>query len=219
MNQFCILLGGTLNVTERLRTQLRDCRFIAADSGICHASTLGVTPELWLGDFDSAPPASFSAFADCPRQTYPTQKNATDGELAVNAALERGATKIILCGAFGGKRFDHALFHGVFAACLYEKGIDVLLTSGDTEGYPLNKGAQSFHFPPGTLFSIIGFSALQNLSIEGAKWPLQNHSVPFGSSLTLSNETLANETLANETPDTPLNIHIESGRALLIAYP
>lgn len=208
MSSFCILLGGALTITERLHAHVKGCRFIAADSGIRHAISLGITPELIIGDFDSADPASLSAFPTCPRQTFPVGKDATDGELAVDAALQRGAKKLILCGAFGGERSDHALFHMVFAVSLHAKGLKVLLTSGNVEAYPLG-GKQDFDFPRQTLFSIIGFSALQNLSIHGAQWPLKNHSVAFGSSLTLS----------NQTTDSPLAVTLEQGEAILIAYP
>lgn len=54
MSTFVILLGGDLVVTDRLKRQIAGARILAADSGIRHAAALGVEPELWLGDFDSA---------------------------------------------------------------------------------------------------------------------------------------------------------------------
>ena len=60
MSRFIILLGGKLVRTPRLDAQMAGARVIAADAGMCHAAMLGVVPELWVGDFDSAP-------ADLPR--------------------------------------------------------------------------------------------------------------------------------------------------------
>src|SRR3546814_6721189 len=69
-----------------------------------HALTLGVEPELWVGDFDSTPQSLIEAMPQVERQPYPVGKNETDGEIATGIALERGAERLILAGALGGDR-------------------------------------------------------------------------------------------------------------------
>jgi thiamine pyrophosphokinase len=208
MSRFAILLGGGLVRTPRLDAQVAGARVIAADSGIRHAASLGVTPELWVGDFDSVPPVLPAHYADIPRKTFPHEKDKTDGELAIADALGLGATSLVLCGAFGGQRADHEFLHLALAVQLAEAGIEVTLTSGSQEGVPLLPGTAEFDYEDGTLFSILGFSELVGLSVEGAKWPLRNVEVAFGSSLTISNETRGR-----------LRISLESGRAILLAHP
>ncbi|MGB3388060.1 MAG: thiamine diphosphokinase [Pseudaminobacter sp.] len=208
MSRFFILLGGDLARTPRVDTQLKGSRVIAADAGIGHAVTLGAEPELWIGDFDSIPdnlPASFDAIE---RQVFPSDKDQTDGELAIAAALERGASSLVLAGAFGGARADHAFLHLALAMRLAESGVPTLLTSGAQEGHPLLPGTTEFDYEDGTLFSVLGLSALSGLTETGAKWPLHHVEVAFGSSLTLSNEVRGN-----------LRITLESGRAMLLAHP
>jgi len=136
------------------------------------------------------------------------EKDKTDGELAIAAALERGATRLVLAGAFGGKRADHAFLHLALALRLAEAGTEVLLTSGAQEGVPLLSGAAGFDYADGTLFSILGFSELAGLTVTGAKWPLNQVVVAFGSSLTISNEVRGR-----------LDIALGHGRALLLAHP
>ncbi|ODT05934.1 MAG: thiamine diphosphokinase [Mesorhizobium sp. SCN 65-20] len=208
MSRFTILLGGDVFRTPRLDRQVADSRVIAADSGIRHASLLGLSPELWIGDFDSMPAEVDPRFASVPREVFPTDKDKTDGELAIAAALERGATSLVLAGAFGGPRADHAFLHLALALRLAEAGTDVLLTSGRQEGVPLLPGAASFDYADGTLFSVLAFSELSGLTELGAKWPLSSVEVPFGSSLTLSNEVRG-----------ALRISLGRGRALLLAHP
>lgn len=209
MSQFTILLGGDLVRTPLLEHQIAGTRIIAADAGIGHAAMLGLMPELWVGDFDSVPPDLPAPLASVPRQTFPPEKDKTDGELAIAAALERGATSLVLAGAFGGARADHAFLHLALAVRLAENGTEVLLTSGAQEGVPLLCGNPlEFDYADGTLFSVLGFSDLSGLTVEGAKWPLNNVEVAFGSSLTLSNEVRGQ-----------LRITLGSGRALLLAHP
>jgi thiamine pyrophosphokinase len=208
MSRFVILLGGDFSRTPRIDAQVAGARFIAADSGIRHAVALGVTPELWTGDFDSVSDELASAWPDVPREIFPAGKDKTDGELAVQAAIDRGATSLVLAGAFGGPRADHAFLHLALALRLAEAGLPTLLTSGAQEGCPLLPGATDFDFAAGTLFSVLGFSDLTGLSVSGARWPLDRITMAFGSSLTISNEV---------TRD--LRIEVGSGRALLLAHP
>jgi thiamine pyrophosphokinase len=208
MSTFTILLGGELKRTPRLERQIAGSRVIAADAGIGHAAALRLVPELWVGDFDSVPDGLPDTFDAVPRVAFPPEKDKTDGELAVDAAFERGATALVLAGAFGGPRADHAFLHMTLAMRLAEAGIEVVLTSGSQEGVPLKPGRARFDYRDGTLFSILGFSDLSGLSLAGAKWPLDDVRMPFGSSLTISNEVRGG-----------LEVRLGSGRAMLLAHP
>ncbi|MGN6763997.1 MAG: thiamine diphosphokinase, partial [Rhizobiaceae bacterium] len=204
MSRFTILLGGDLTVTPRLKKQIAGTRIVAADSGLRHAAALDVVPELWVGDFDSTEPDWLDAYEDIERITFDADKDRTDGELAVEKALSRGASSLLLAGAFGGPRPDHAFLHLSMALALMGRGVETLLTSGDQEGVPLPHETSGFDYPTGTMFSILAFSELRGLTVEGAKWPLDRVVVPFGSSLTLSNVVTGN-----------FSVTLGDGRALL----
>ena len=209
MTRFAILLGGALVVTPRLTRQLAGARVIAADSGMRHAAALGLTPDLWTGDFDSVEEGLRAFHADIPMEIFPPEKDQTDGEIAVEAALKRGARELVLVGAFGGERADHAWLHLAAALRLAESGLSCLLTSGGQEGVPLLPGREiRLDYADGTPFSVLGFSTLAGLTLSGAKWPLDDHLVPFGSSLTLSNEVRG-----------ALTVRLSAGRAMLLARP
>ncbi len=205
---FVVLLGGALEATPRLHEDMRGARFVAADGGMRHAATLGIMPELWVGDFDSTAPALLAAFPDVERQPYPTAKNETDGAIAVTAALERGARRIILAGALGGERSDHAMMHLLQAVSLAEQGLSIKLTSGEEEAWPLICGQYEIDLPPGSLLSVLGLSPLAGLSIENVRYPLSDFALPFGSSRTISNVV-----------EGPIRLSLASGRAVLLARP
>src|SRR5690606_15130472 len=140
MSKFVILLGGDLVVTERLRQQVAGARILAADGGIRHAQMLGVEPELWLGDFDSTTEEFNNQYSHILKQRFPSAKDMTDGELALEKAYELGATQVILAGAFGGSRTDHTLLHLTMATSQAAKGRQLFLTSGNEEAWPLIAG-------------------------------------------------------------------------------
>lgn len=207
MSTFVILLGGKLVRTPRLDAQIAGARIIAADAGMNHAKTLGLVPEVWVGDFDSVSDEIAAEYAHVEQRRFPADKDNTDGELAVAEALKRGATALVLAGAFGG-RADHAFLHNALAIRRAKEGLPVVVTSGNQEAHPLLPGSRDFDFQDGTLFSILGFSHLSGVSVMGARWPLDSVEVPFGSSLTLSNEVHGG-----------LRISIGVGRAILLAHP
>jgi thiamine pyrophosphokinase len=191
MSVFLILLGGELTVTERLIRQIAGARVIAADSGMKHADALGVVPEVWIGDFDSSDAVLQACYAHVPRIAFPPDKAQTDGDLAIDEALALGATRLVLAGALGGPRSDHAAHHLMKMLALAHAGIDVFLTSGAEEAWPLLAGEQFFDFAPGAVFSVLPLEPLRGLTVSGVKWELAEQDVPSGSSLTLSNVALA----------------------------
>jgi thiamine pyrophosphokinase len=84
---------------------------VAADSGAATALHYGCTPSFVVGDFDSLDTALLQELSERGSQVrrVAVEKDETDTELAVQVAIEQGATSITLLGAFGGARFDHTL--------------------------------------------------------------------------------------------------------------
>lgn len=208
MSRFAILLGGEITRTGRLLGQLAESRVIAADSGIAHAAPLGLGVELWVGDFDSAGPELQAAHAGVPREVFPADKDRTDGEIAIAAALARGASELVLVGSMGGRRTDHALGHVALALRYGRRGVPLLLTSGAEEAWPIIAGKPlSIDLPEGSDFSIIPFSDLGGLSMTGVRWPLEAADVELGSTWTLSNRAAGG----------PVRVSLASGYAIALA--
>lgn len=207
MTRFTILLGGTVVQTRRLAALTRGTRVIAADSGIAHAEVLGLDVELWVGDFDSADAKLHSRYAKIERWSHARDKAKTDGELATDAAVDRGATSLVLVGGFGGQA-DHVLGHVALALGLARRGIATVLTSGEEEAYPIVPGRTVLDLPAGTRLSLIPMSDLDGLVLTGTRWPLSGVSVPLGSTLTLSN-----------VAEAAVTIELSRGTAIAVAYP
>ena len=201
-----ILLGGDIVPTPRLVSQCRNAVVLAADSGVRHAPALGLAVDSWIGDFDSTTPALARKFESLPRKIFSRDKDKTDGELAIDEAISRGCNSFVMVGAFGGPRTDHALLHGLQALEIRKRGYAIVLTSGNEEAWPVLPGTERFDIEAGAIFSLIGFGALENVTITAAKWPLEDRFVTAGSSLTLSNVATG-----------PVTVTIGKGEGLFIA--
>lgn len=83
---------------------------VAADAGADTAVALGLRPDLAVGDFDSIGPGGLARLraAGIPIEAAPAAKDESDTELAILAAIRRGADVLTIVGGLGG-RPDHLL--------------------------------------------------------------------------------------------------------------
>jgi thiamine pyrophosphokinase len=206
MSRFAILLGGDITATPRLRGQIAGARVIAADSGMRHAAVLGVEPELWVGDFDSSSGELIDAHHQVPKQIHPAGKDATDGELSIQAGMARGAREFMLVGGLGGQ-MDHVTAH---LALMLRLAADasVFATSGFEEAYPLTPGQHDIDLTSGERISIVPWRDCECFSISNVEWPLTDVDLKQGSSLTLSNVALGS-----------VRLSLKSGEGIIFAYP
>ena len=185
-----ILLAGPIRPTAPLVEACRGRRVIAADGGIAHAAPLGLAVDLWVGDFDSTDPALAARHPDVPQRRFPRDKDRTDGEIAIEAALDEGADDLLLVGALRGPRTDHAFMHLVLLLRYAAAGHRIEARDGTERALPLTGRETRLACQPGTTFSLLKFGDLDGLTITGARWPLADVHVPFHSILTQSNEAL-----------------------------
>ncbi len=123
LSRAVIFAGGSVLDYDALRSYLQECNFVVcADSGMLHCNRLGLSADLWVGDFDSSDFDSFSKL--------PAAKNAqiiklnpikddTDTEFALDRVLEKGYKDILLIGGIG-TRLDHSFAN----ILLMEKALD-----------------------------------------------------------------------------------------------
>jgi thiamine pyrophosphokinase len=107
-----IFAGGTLRPGKAVQTAIAEANLIlAADSGAATALQHGCTPTIVVGDLDSLDALPLEQLQARGVQIIQAdvEKNETDTELAIQVAIEHGATSITLLGALGGQRFDHTM--------------------------------------------------------------------------------------------------------------
>ncbi len=226
MLRHLIILSGTVVDGPLLRYLLRDSNYIiAADGGADHAHRLGLLPDLAVGDLDSILPAGLAWLQEkkIPLNVFPVEKNATDSEIALAAAIASvpsgtppSEVELVFLGALGS-RPDHVLGNQLIAACLATEGYRVLLT----DGISILQGAhgpfeQTFDLaslpPTSWAYSTIALTPqVTGLSYEGLKYPLTDFTLEFGSTRGISNEP--------EPGAAEIRISFKQGMALLCLTP
>lgn len=182
-----ILTGGGPAPTTPLPTT---DMVIAADSGLGLAAALDVQVDLVVGDLDSVDPSQLeTAVTDgAAVEEHPTDKDATDLDLALQAAVDRGGSRIVIAGG-GAGRLDHLL--GIAMLLTDERWAESAIEwhSGSSVAH-VARGVLALDTLSGDLVSLIPVSDEAVVSIEGTRWPLDATPLPRGTTHGISNEAL-----------------------------
>ncbi|GAP13815.1 thiamine diphosphokinase [Longilinea arvoryzae] len=130
-----IFVNGRLRSPGKMAALLRpEDVLIAVDGGLHHLRRLGLPPHLLIGDLDSANAEDVHWAADngAELRRYPREKDETDLELALQAALQTGSRRIVLAAALGG-RLDQTLGNLFLLMRPELAGLDVRLEDGMEE--------------------------------------------------------------------------------------
>lgn len=170
---------------------------VAADGGARHASPLGLGIDRWVGDGDSILPADLDMLRarGIPIDLVAADKDASDTELAIEAAVAAGADAVIVLGAFGGRRLDHAIANltllahpalGRRPAILLDGSARVqLVRAPASDGSPV---ALALPGRVGDLVSLIPFGGdAEGVRTVGLHYPLLDETLVLGSARGLSN--------------------------------
>jgi thiamine pyrophosphokinase len=162
---------------------------IAADGGAANARRLGLRPSVIIGDMDSIAPADRAELEAAGVQfiTYPVNKDATDLELALRYAVRQGAQTTTLVGAMGG-RPDQALANVFLLTLPFLDGVAVNLIGDGWEAFCVRSAVQ-FSGQPGDVISLLPLTPqVPGVKTAGLFWPLNDATLRFGSTLSISNE-------------------------------
>jgi thiamine pyrophosphokinase len=177
---------------------------IAADGGAERAASLGLRPDLVVGDMDSLAPEALRRLESVGTaiERVPAEKDESDLELAIRAALARGATTIVILGALGGPRIEHELANiallglagrSAGIAIVDERCSIQLLDAGDPSAGG-EAAAAYVHGEPGDYVSLQPWGGdAGGVTTQGLRYPLQDEPLLQGPSRGLSNELAGRE--------------------------
>lgn len=194
-----VFSGGDSAPPEKIRPFIRSSSLlVAADSGYDSCLSLGVVPDVVIGDFDSIKePIKGKHRNDIEVLTYPKDKDFSDTYLALELVQKR-VGKAVLSGGSGGL-MDHlfgniALFYGTLAPALWITAKEYLFLGTEET---ILKGI------PGQRVSVIPLEKTE-IDSDGLHWELNG--------LELSPEKMS---LSNRFRSRQVILRLLTGRALI----
>jgi thiamine pyrophosphokinase len=192
---------------------------IAADGGARHARELGVAVDRWIGDGDSVSPADLDALiaAGVPIERTRPDKDESDTELAIEAAIRLGASGIVIVGALGGARIDHALANIglLFMPALAGRTATIIDASARIRAAtaPDGDGTSVRVALPGRIGDAVSLlpwgDGVEGVTTNGLRYPLADEPLPAGPARGLSNVRIAADA----------SLALRRGRLLIVESP
>jgi len=185
-----IFAGGTLRPGKAVQAAIASADLvIAADSGAASALHHGCIPAIIVGDFDSLDPLTAQQLQEQGTRVVPVpaEKDETDTELAIQTAIEQGATSITILGWLGGARFDHTMANILLLAGF--ETVSIRLVDGPSICWLLRgPGMASIEGQVDDLLSLLPLTGdATGVSTQGQYYPLQGETLRFGKPRGVSN--------------------------------
>ena len=180
----CSIICGAPDV--RLDKSLVEGLVIAADKGLDYALRAGITPDIAVGDFDSAE-SPVPDGIECVRVS--PIKDDTDAMLAADTAIERGCDELRFFCALGG-RLDHTFANIQMLYDLLKRGVRGSIYGENERVYLLHGETAEIHRYDGYL-SVFSYGETAVVSESGVKYPLDRHRLTNSFPLGVSNEITA----------------------------
>lgn len=206
--QNCMIIGAA-PITKELLQEFdpKDYFVICADAGYEQALKLGVTPDLIVGDFDSAekePPKNIRTL------TLPIHKDVTDTMFAAMRGVAKGLRSFVLLGCLGGERMDHSIANIEVLLFLREHGAQGFLAREHTRLFLLREEKLKMTKMKGATVSVFPYCGPNcTVTYNGLEYPLQYGTLTCGGMrMGVSNSVV--EDLAE--------IRVHSGTALVVVY-
>lgn len=189
-----ILAGGPIDEQANLTEfNEKDSIWVGVDRGVLTLLSKGILPTIAFGDFDSVTEEELQYIKEkiSSVNIYQSEKDEPDLELALDWAKNKQPESIRIFGATGG-RLDHFLgnMQLLLEAAQHNLNIEII----DKQNILFAKLPGSYKISKMKERKYISFlpisNPIENLTLEGFKYPLKNRSIPQNSTLCISNELI-----------------------------
>lgn len=195
-----IMAGGPSNFLPDLHIYKEQTDiWVGVDHGVLVLLEHHIVPNLAFGDFDSVSREELKTIQEKVSEisVFPSEKDETDLELAIDWAIQQKPSNIYILGATGG-RIDHFLANiqllqkERMLQCMQETNIYIMdeknsLTVKTPGIYPIEVDSTKKYV---SLISVT--KEVVGITLSGFKYPLTQAVLKRGSTLCISNELISN---------------------------
>lgn len=161
---------------------------IAADGGVDRALALGLHVDVAVGDFDSVTSEGLAAAeaGGARIERHPAAKDATDLELALDAALALSPTRVLVVGSPAG-RLDHLLASLLLLGSERYAGVELDALLGSAQVHVI-RGSRKLTGAVGELVSLLPLHGpAEGVTTAGLAYLLAGETLGAGTSRGVSN--------------------------------
>ncbi len=169
-----IVSAGEQPSPALLAERAGECKLlIAADGGLRSFERARLSPNIIVGDMDSADGALVKKHMENGAQlfTADAEKDDTDSFLALELAILRGAATVVWLGATGG-RVDHLLSNLMLLKHAAARGVSLVIED-DTQLITLGEGSFAVEGREGQTVSLIPADERATVTAAGLYYPLE----------------------------------------------
>lgn len=207
--QECMIIGAAPIEDEAVFREFPPEKYfvICADAGYETASKFGITPDLIVGDFDSAkalPRKNRKVLA------LPVEKDVTDTMYAVIKGLAKGFRSFVLLGCLGGQRFDHSLANIEVLYYLLQHSGRAVMADSHTKVFLIAESRLRLTEMKGATVSVFPYGTGScNVTYQGLQYPLTRADLTTGGMLM---------GVSNCVVEDAAEIRVNRGVALVVVY-
>ena len=160
---------------------------ICADGGYQNAVLMKIAPTIVVGDMDSV--GDFLPSAEIESMRYPSEKDFTDTQLAIDVGLDKECREFFLFG-MTGQRLDHTITNIYMLNFLHCNGAQGKIIDEYGELF-LKDSDFTIENKKGDTVSFMAFDGdVENLTLLGMKYPLKQHCLKSSNPIAISNVVL-----------------------------
>lgn len=185
---------------------------IAVDGGLMYCESLGVEPDLIVGDFDSITDSFVGALEEIEKRSpekvvrLNTMKDDTDTMAALKIGIEKGFEVFYMYGC-GGGRLEHTIANIQSLIYLKDRDLKGYIMEGEGMTFVMRDESVSFKESMEGFISLFALDpVIKGVTERGLKYTLEKAELTYGFPLGVSNEFTG---VLSE-------IVVESGTALVV---